>query len=69
MNTDTMTRLEQKIDHLVALASSLQQENTALRDRESTLIKERGQLLDKNEQARNRVERMVIRLKALSQEG
>jgi cell division protein ZapB len=69
MNTDTMTRLEQKIDRLVALASSLQRENTALRDRESTLIKERGQLLDKNEQARNRVERMVIRLKALSQEG
>ncbi|MBV1931882.1 MAG: TIGR02449 family protein [Porticoccaceae bacterium] len=69
MTTDSMDGLEQKIDQLVDLASRLQQENAALRDRESGLVRERGQLLEKNEQARNRVESMIARLKALNPEG
>ena len=69
MTTDTMTALEQKVDQLVGIATKLQTENTALRNRESSLIKERGQLLEKNEQARNRVEGMITRLKALHAEG
>ena len=69
MNSDTMDSLEQKIDQLVELADRLQQENTALRDRESGLVRERGKLLEKNEQARSRVESMIARLKALNPEG
>jgi cell division protein ZapB len=69
MTTDSIDGLEQKIDQLVELASRLQQENAALRDRESGLVRERGQLLEKNEQARNRVESMIARLKALNPEG
>lgn len=69
MNTDSIDGLEQKIDQLVELAGRLQQENAALRDRESGLVRERGQLLEKNEQARNRVEGMIARLKALNPEG
>lgn len=69
MTTDSIPSLEQKIDQLVALAKQLQRENAALRDRESGLMRERGQLLEKNEQARNRVESMIARLKALNPEG
>ena len=69
MTTDSIDGLEQKIDQLVELASRLQQENATLRDRESGLVRERGQLLEKNEQARNRVESMIARLKALNPEG
>ncbi len=69
MNSDSIDGLEQKIDQLVELASRLQQENAALRDRESGLVRERGQLLEKNEQARHRVESMIARLKTLNPEG
>tara|TARA_R110000787_G_scaffold147742_5_gene261605 strand:+ start:11590 stop:11784 length:195 start_codon:yes stop_codon:yes gene_type:complete len=64
-----MASLEQKIDQLVELSGRLQKENAALRDREGNLLRERGRLLEKNEQARSRVERMIARLKALNPEG
>lgn len=69
MTSDTTNSLEQKIDQLVELASRLQKENAALRERESGLVRERGQLLERNEQARTRVENMITRLKALNPEG
>ncbi len=69
MNSDIMASLEQKIDQLVELSGRLQKENAALRDREGNLLRERGRLLEKNEQARSRVERMIARLKALNPEG
>jgi cell division protein ZapB len=64
-----MDNLEEKIDELVTLANDLKHENTVLRDRESDLMKERSLLLEKNDKARTRVERMIIRLKALNAEG
>lgn len=69
MTSETTDSLERKIDQLVELASRLQEENAALRERESGLVRERGQLLEKNEQARTRVENMINRLKALNPEG
>ncbi len=69
MTSETTESLEHKIDQLVELASRLQKENTALRERESGLVRERGQLLEKNEQARSRVENMIARLKSLNPEG
>ncbi|HBD13023.1 MAG TPA: TIGR02449 family protein [Porticoccaceae bacterium] len=69
MPTDTMDALEQKIDQLVELSNKLQKENAGLRDRESEWISERGKLLEKNEQARTRIERMITRLKTLNPEG
>ncbi len=67
MNQDALKILEQKIDRLVNLCARLQQENQSLRGRESNLLKERGKLLEKNEQARSRVENMITRLKGLSE--
>ncbi|RLA47301.1 MAG: TIGR02449 family protein [Gammaproteobacteria bacterium] len=69
MSTDTMANLEQKIDQLVELANRLKQENISLQERESDLLRERGELFEKNEQARHRVERMITRLKNLAPEG
>ncbi|MEP3856886.1 MAG: TIGR02449 family protein [Porticoccus sp.] len=68
MSEDLQT-LEQKIDRLINICARLQKENISLRERESTLLKERSKLLEKNELARNRVEHMIVRLKNLNNEG
>lgn len=63
--TDTLHQLERKIDRLIALCEQLHADNHRLRERESTLLRERSQLLEKNELARSRVEAMISRLKSL----
>lgn len=68
MSEDLQT-LEQKIDRLINICARLQKENLSLRERESTLLKERSKLLEKNELARSRVEHMIVRLKNLNNEG
>ncbi|TNE80768.1 MAG: TIGR02449 family protein, partial [Gammaproteobacteria bacterium] len=47
----------------------LQKENQSLRERESSLLRERSRLLEKNELARSRVEHMIVRLKNLNNES
>ncbi len=69
MSSDVLSDLENKIDQLVELSERLQKENTGLRQRESSLLKEKGQLMEKTELARSRVESMITRLKALNPEG
>jgi cell division protein ZapB len=60
--------LEAKIDELIQLCDELEQKNTmAAADREA-LLKERTRLLEKNELAKNKVEAMIMRLKALEQD-
>ncbi|MGK2915186.1 MAG: TIGR02449 family protein [Porticoccaceae bacterium] len=68
MSGDTLTTLERKIDELIALSERLRQENHALRERENRLLRERGKLLEKNEQARVHVENMISRFKSLNLE-
>ncbi len=68
MSNDPANLLEQRIDQLIAICQRLRQENAVLREREGRLLRERGKLLEKNEQARVRVENMISRLKALSLE-
>lgn len=46
MSEDLQT-LEQKIDRLINICARLQKENLSLRERESTLLKERSKLLEK----------------------
>ena len=69
MSNDVLSNLENKIDQLVALSERLQKENAGLRQRELNLLKEKGQLMEKTEQARSRVESMITRLKTLNPEG
>lgn len=60
-----LEHLETKIDELVTLCRSLDNENKALRRRETEWNSERRQLLIKNETARSKVEAMITRLKSM----
>lgn len=59
--------LESKIDELVKVCDQLFDENRALKANESFLLGERSRLLEKNEEARVKVEAMIGRLKTLEQ--
>lgn len=72
MNTDSVTsaeariaELSRQVDELVALCQRLRQENESLKHQQATLSGERARLVEKNEQARARVEAMISRLKAM----
>jgi len=60
-----LRRLERRVDELVATVGHMKEENRALRQRQNTLMTERANLLQKNEQVRARVEAMIGRLKAM----
>lgn len=68
MSEKTLKPLESKIDELIAFCAHLQEENTGLRSRESGLLKERTELIEKNQVARQKVESIIARLKTM-QEG
>ena len=57
--------LAQRVERLVELARRLADENRSLRHSQEQLAAERSALLNKNEQARSRVEAMIQRLKSL----
>ena len=59
--------LERQVDELIHLCQRLQEENASLRARQETLMSERGELIEKNEQARSRVEAMLSRLRAMEE--
>ncbi len=59
---------EEKLDRLIELCQQLKAENKALREREAGLVGERGQLLEKNELARQKIQTMINRLKNMSTE-
>lgn len=59
--------LEVKVDALIEALDELERKNSMLEsDRENWLV-ERNRLLEKNELAKNKVEAMILRLKALEQ--
>ena len=59
--------LEAKVDALIEALDELERRNSMLEsDREIWLV-ERNRLLEKNELAKNKVEAMILRLKALEQ--
>ena len=59
--------LEAKVDALIEALDELERRNSMLEsDRENWLV-ERNRLLEKNELAKNKVEAMILRLKALEQ--
>ena len=46
--SDDINNIEQQIDRLINLCARLQKENLTLRERETSLLKERSRLLEKN---------------------
>ena len=57
--------LEKRVDDLIGACRRLKEENDNLRSSRDTLIEERSKLAEKNRLARNRLESIVTRLKAL----
>lgn len=62
-----LRELAARVERLADLARRLGEENRSLRHSQEQLIGERAALLSKNEQARSRVEAMIVRLKSLEQ--
>lgn len=56
-----------RVERLAALCRQLSEENRSLRHAQDQLSMERAQILARNEQARSRVEAMILRLKTLEQ--
>jgi len=54
-----------RLDRLVELVHRLTEENRSLRHSQEQLNTERANLMAKNEQARSRVEAMIVRLRSL----
>lgn len=67
MSEQTLQPLESKIDELIAFCAHLQKENKDLKDRESDLLNERTELIEKNQVARQKVESIISRLKTVQE--
>jgi len=60
-----LSRLEDKIDDLIEKVTALSEENSELRGQKESLTNERFSLLEKTDQAKKRVEAMILRLKTM----
>ena len=60
--------LEAKIDELIQLCDELEKKHARMEADRDTLIHEKTRLLEKNELAKNKVEAMIMRLRALEQD-
>ena len=57
--------LEIRVNELIATCEELKKENNLLKLQQDSYSSERATLIDKNEQARKRVEAMITRLKSM----
>lgn len=62
-----LDQLEQQVNALIRLNQQLRDENASLRTHQEALVAERGELIEKTEQARSRVETMLSRLRAMEE--
>lgn len=65
---EELNRLERQVDSLIAKVQLLDTENKALKTQQNNWTVERAKLIEKNELAKNRVESMIGRLKALDKD-
>ena len=57
--------LEVRVEELIRACNHLKDENRMLRVHQETLQSERSELMEKNEQAKSRVDAMITRLRSL----
>lgn len=69
MEIQQLKLLEQRVEELIRLCSRLDQELRSLKSSDRQLREERAMLLRKNEDARSKVEAMIVRLRSLEQES
>jgi len=60
-----LAEISGRLDRLLELVHRLSEENRSLRVSQEQLNTERANLMAKNEQARSRVEAMIVRLRSL----
>ncbi|CAA0079688.1 Uncharacterised protein [BD1-7 clade bacterium] len=65
MDDQQLRQLETKVNELIRLCETLNDENHALNDREAAWQQERSKLIEKNNMARDKIEAMINRLKSL----
>ena len=65
MKTSDLTRLTQAVEQLIRRNAELKQQCAALTQEQQQWQQERTQLISKNELARQKVEAMIFRLRAL----
>lgn len=65
MANTQLKALEKKIDELIALCQDLDRENQALKNDQAGWLRERQELIEKNETARTKVEAMIHRLRTM----
>ena len=68
MADQQLKSLAAKIEDLITLCTQLNDENRRLKAEAGQWAQEREQLIEKTEIARNKVETMITRLRALEQE-
>ncbi len=66
---EEISSLEETINEAIELISQYKIENTALKHKMESLSSEKTLLLQKNDQAKNRLESMISRLKSLEQQS
>ena len=66
---DDITSLEETINSAIELIEKYGIENTALKQKMESLTLEKSLLLQKNDQAKTRLESMITRLKSLEQQS
>lgn len=69
MDEPEINILSEKISQLITLCDHLQQQNQQLLSQERHWREERMQLIEKNDLARQKVEAMILRLKALEHDA
>lgn len=65
MSEDTFYTLNDKVDDLIGLCADMKRENQLLKANESSWGSERKQLMDKNKEAKSKLESILVRLKAM----
>ncbi len=65
MSDETFDSLSTKVDDLIDLCAEMKRENQLLKESQSSWKNERQQLLDKNQEAKTKLQSILDRLKAL----
>ncbi|MBS3803476.1 MAG: TIGR02449 family protein [Oleiphilaceae bacterium] len=67
MEQPELKALAQKLDRLLEHCKKLETDNAAMREMQDDWNRERAQLIQKNDLAKNKIEAMISRLRALEQ--
>ena len=67
MSEDRFQSLNEKVEDLIGLCADMKRENHMLKATSNSWHSERKQLMDKNKEAKSKLESILVRLKAMDQ--